>query len=96
MLEPPPPPHLISFFRTCATFDAGGGSCEAFCPPPPPPSEHPGAAPCVDIKTSQSSKTNKQTNKQSQLRLEKNENFEHAWLRDTFLFVCLYVTLFLE
>ena len=34
---PPPPGPLISFFRTCATFEAGGGcgSCEALCPPPP-------------------------------------------------------------
>ena len=45
----PPPPPPISFYRTCATFEAGGGRCDAFCLPPPPPppplSKHHGAAP---------------------------------------------------
>ena len=38
VVEPPAPLQLISFFRFCATFEAGGSSCKAFCSPPPPPS----------------------------------------------------------
>ena len=36
---PPPPPAPISFFRTCATFEAGGGPIKkrpCVLPPPPP------------------------------------------------------------
>ena len=30
---PPPPPFFISFFRTCATFEAGGGPVKKSAPP---------------------------------------------------------------